>query len=61
VINADSRPALKLRLEDQKQAMDLAEMDQLFKNDFETLESCAAIPTYSERDGRETLCLMRKK
>jgi SAM-dependent methyltransferase len=40
---------------------DLAEMDQLFKNDFETLENCAAIPTYSERDGREILCLMRKK
>jgi SAM-dependent methyltransferase len=39
---------------------DLAEMDQLFKNDFEIMESCAAISSYSDREGRETLCLMRK-
>ena len=31
VINADSRPALKLRLEDQTQAMDLAELDQALR------------------------------
>ena len=40
---------------------DLAEMTLLFSKDFEMLETSAAIPTYSERDGRETLCLLRKK
>ena len=40
---------------------DLAEMGLLFSDDFEILESSAAIPTYCEREGRETLCLLRKK
>lgn len=40
---------------------DLAEMTLLFSKDFEILETSAAIPTYSEREGRETLCLLRKK
>jgi SAM-dependent methyltransferase len=40
---------------------DLAEMTLLFSKDFEMLETSAAIPTYSEREGRETLCLLRKK
>jgi len=40
---------------------DLAEMGQLFSEDFEIMESRAAISTYCEREGRETLCLMRKK
>jgi SAM-dependent methyltransferase len=40
---------------------DLAEMGLLFSDDFEIVESSAAIPTYSEREGRETLCLLRKK
>ena len=40
---------------------DLAEMALLFNKDFEMLETSTAIPTYSEREGRETLCLLRKK
>jgi SAM-dependent methyltransferase len=40
---------------------DLGEMTLLFSKDFEMLETTAAIPTYSEREGRETLCLLRKK
>ena len=40
---------------------DLGEMTLLFSKDFEMLEASAAIPTYSEREGRETLCLLRKK
>ena len=40
---------------------DLGEMTLLFSKDFEILETSAAIPTYSEREGRETLCLLRKK
>lgn len=40
---------------------DLSEMTLLFSKDFEILETSAAIPTYSEREGRETLCLLRKK
>jgi hypothetical protein len=40
---------------------DLAEMSSLFIKDFEMLETHTAIPTYSEREGRETLCLLRKK
>ena len=40
---------------------DLGEMTLLFSKDFEMLETSAAIPTYSEREGRETLCLLRKK
>jgi methyl halide transferase len=40
---------------------DLAEMTLLFSKDFEMLKTSAAIPTYSEREGRETLCLLRKK
>ena len=39
----------------------LAEMTLLFSKDFEMLETSAAIPTYSERESRETLCLLRKK
>jgi SAM-dependent methyltransferase len=39
---------------------DLAEMSSLFIKDFEMLETHTAIPTYSEREGRETLCLLRK-
>lgn len=40
---------------------DLDEMRLLFSEDFEMLETSTAIPTYSEREGRETLCLLRKK
>jgi len=40
---------------------DLTEIALLFRNDFEMLETHTAIPTYSEREGRETLCLLRKK
>ena len=40
---------------------DLAEMTLLFCKDFEMLETSAAVTTYSEREGRETLCLLRKK
>jgi len=40
---------------------DLAEMVQLFGEDFDILETLEEIPTYRERIGRETLCLMRKK
>jgi hypothetical protein len=36
-------------------------MTLLFSKDFEMLKTSAAIPTYSEREGRETLCLLRKK
>jgi SAM-dependent methyltransferase len=40
---------------------DLGEMTLLFSKNFEMLETRAAIPTYGEREGRETLCLLRKK
>ena len=40
---------------------DLAEMGLLFSDDFEIMETSTAIPTYSEREGRETVCLLRKK
>ena len=37
------------------------EVEALFEKDFEFLETIVAPPTYSERQGRETLCLLRKK
>jgi SAM-dependent methyltransferase len=39
----------------------LNEMTILFGKNFEMLETNSAIPTYAERQGRETLCLLRKK
>jgi SAM-dependent methyltransferase len=39
---------------------DMAEIRSLFSNDFEILESCTAAPTYPERQGRETFCILRK-
>jgi SAM-dependent methyltransferase len=40
---------------------DLEEIGALFGKDFEILETSVATPTYPEREGRETFCLLRKK
>ena len=40
---------------------DMEEIGALFGKDFEFLETVVAPPTYPERQGRETLCLLRKK
>lgn len=40
---------------------DRDEIEALFSRDFEFLETAAASPTYPEREGRETLRLMRKR
>jgi len=37
------------------------EVAELFERDFEFLERQTVHPTYPEREGRETLCLLRKK
>lgn len=40
---------------------EMEEIGALFGRDFEFLETGEAAPTYAEREGRETLCLLRKK
>jgi hypothetical protein len=40
---------------------DMDDVEALFEKDFEFLETVVAPPTYPERQGRETLCLLRKK
>lgn len=40
---------------------DLPEIHLLFGESFDLIEAGTAIPTYSDRKERETLCLMRKK
>ena len=40
---------------------DLDEVEALFGKDFEILEISMTQPTYPERQGRETFCLLRKK
>lgn len=39
----------------------MEEIGNLFGNDFEVLSEEVAHPTFEGRDGRETLCLMRRK